>query len=56
MIALAEVIRRFEPEYRARYGHTLSPERAQALRASSIAAAVWPRNCLRPVPIAPNSG
>jgi len=33
MITLAEIIERFEPDYRARYGHTLSPERAQALRA-----------------------
>ncbi|MCW5616767.1 MAG: transposase [Rhodocyclaceae bacterium] len=33
MITLAEIIRRFEPDYRARYGHTLTPERAQALRA-----------------------
>ena len=33
MITLAQVIERFEPDYRARYGHTLGPERAQALRA-----------------------
>jgi hypothetical protein len=33
MIALADIIRRFGPDYRARYGHTLSPERAQALSA-----------------------
>lgn len=33
MIALAQIIERFAPDYRARYGHTLSPERAQALRA-----------------------
>ena len=33
MIALAEIIERFEPDYRARYGPTLGPERAQALRA-----------------------
>lgn len=33
MIPLAEIIRRFAPDYRARYGHTLSPERAQALLA-----------------------
>lgn len=33
MIALADVIGRFEADYHARYGHTLSRERAQALRA-----------------------
>lgn len=33
MIALAEIIERFAPDYRARHGHTLTPERAQALRA-----------------------
>lgn len=33
MIPMAEIIRRFEPDYRARYGHTLTPERARALRA-----------------------
>lgn len=33
MITLAQIIERFEPDYRARYGHTLGPERAQALRA-----------------------
>lgn len=33
MIAFADVIERFAPDYRARYGHTLTPERAQALRA-----------------------
>lgn len=33
MITLAQVIERFEPDYRARYGRTLGPERAQALRA-----------------------
>lgn len=33
MIALADIIRRFGPDYRARHGHTLSPERAQALSA-----------------------
>lgn len=33
MIALADIIRRFGPDYRARYGHTLTPERARALSA-----------------------
>lgn len=33
MIALADVIRRFGPDYRARHGPTLTPERAQALTA-----------------------
>lgn len=33
MIALADVISRFAPDYRTRYGHTLSRERTQALRA-----------------------
>ena len=33
MIALAEVIDRFGSDYRARYGPTLTPERAQALSA-----------------------
>ncbi|MBI1906383.1 MAG: transposase [Rhodocyclales bacterium] len=33
MIALADVIARFEADYRARHGHTLCPERAQALSA-----------------------
>jgi hypothetical protein len=36
MITLAQVIERFEPDYRARYGHTLGPERAQALRAMHV--------------------
>ena len=33
MIALADVIDRFGADYRTRYGHTLTPERAQALAA-----------------------
>ncbi len=33
MITLAEIIRRFEADYRARYGHQLTPERGTALRA-----------------------
>ncbi len=33
MIALADVIDRFGSDYRARYGHTLTPERAHALAA-----------------------
>lgn len=33
MIALADVIDRFGADYRRRYGHTLTPERAQALSA-----------------------
>jgi len=33
MIALADVIDRFGADYRSRYGHTLTPERAQALSA-----------------------
>lgn len=33
MIALSDIIARFEPDYRARHGYTLSPERAQALLA-----------------------
>jgi len=33
MIALSDIIRRFAPDYRARHGHTLSAERAQALLA-----------------------
>ena len=33
MITLAQIIERFEPDYRARYGHTLGPERARALSA-----------------------
>ncbi len=33
MIALADVIRRFGADYRARHGPTLTPERAQALSA-----------------------
>lgn len=33
MIALTEIISRFAADYRTRYGHTLSPERTQALRA-----------------------
>ena len=33
MIALGDILRRFEADYRVRHGHTLSPERAQALSA-----------------------
>ena len=33
MIALADVIDRFAGDHRRRYGHTLTPERAQALSA-----------------------
>lgn len=33
MIVLADIIRRFGPDYRARYGHMLTPERARALSA-----------------------
>lgn len=33
MTSLADIIRRFESDYRARHGHTLNPERAQALSA-----------------------
>lgn len=33
MSTLAQIIERFAPDYRARYGHTLTPERTQALSA-----------------------